>query len=256
MDELSALSTLIDSADGRATPEPVIALGLAVGSPWAGDRLNLKDEPNKSAPSSPDAVIRFVGKVRSQLSAPLPADRGWLGWLRHSGLAMPLEDIQRCPAWVRDPSLADGWLALPPLDGFNGIEGGTIKRDGRLAALHVLASQVGKDVPRDAVEVLTEWFIGERAASWSTVSGTQCAVMVFPPARQGAWYRTFRSLSASEVVKVICGVPVAAAWTRPPLSDVERQALRELDLRRLAIRANFEATHRPGASPPGDLQAS
>lgn len=248
MNELSALATLIAAADGRATPEPVIALAIAVASPWAGDRRDLKDLPSQLAPPLPDTLISFVSKVRPKLGAPLPADTGWLGWLQYSGLAMPLADVKSGPNWIREVALADGWLALPPLGGFNGIDGGTIKRDGRLAALHILASQVGRDVPREAVQVLTEWCIGQRAAEWSTVSAGQCATMTFPPFRKVAWYKTVRSLQASEVVNVICGVPVADHWVRPPLTEAERQALRERDLRKLAARLNYEATHKPRKS--------
>lgn len=259
MDELSALSALVTAADGRATAEPVVALGLALLSPWAGDRLNLKDEPNKSAPASPDVLFRFVGKVRDQLGSPLPPERGWLGWLRHSGLAMPLDDVQRCPAWVRDSALAGGWIALPPLGGFNGLDGGTIKRDGRLAALHILACQVGTDVPRDAVQVLTEWFVGPRAAEWSLASPAQCPTMVFPSYRKAPWRGTFRSLSPSEVVKVLCGVPHAATWAPPALTPGQRAERELMEMRRWATHENAVARREgraPSQTPPPFLQTS
>lgn len=245
--ELSALSALVAAADGHATPEPVIALSIAVASPWAGDRRYILDQPSKLAPSSPDALLRFLEKVRPQLAAPLPSDRDWLGWLRYQGLATPLSELEKVPSWVFDPALADGWLALPPHGPVNDLST-ILTSDGRLALLHVLCSQIGADVPLDAVMTITEWFVGPKAAEWTRAGAEQCAPLRLSTMKNRQWYSTVRSVKPALVLPVVCGSPVAASWTRPAPSAAELQARREAELRRESVRLNFEAAHKPRKS--------
>jgi hypothetical protein len=241
VDELAALSKLVHAAEGRATPEPVIALGISLLSPWAGDRRDIINQPNKSAPSTPDALLRFVRDVRPQLAAPLPTDTGWLGWLRYSGLAKPLAEIERCPAWLRSPDLRDGWLALPPSGGLD-----VLSSDGRISALHVLCSQIRPSVPPlDAALCLLGWFLGNSAAEWSRVMADQCPQMTFPAVRYRDWHRSFRNASPARLLPVITGSPVAADWTRPLPTPAELQAAHDAELRREATRLNREAWHKP-----------
>jgi hypothetical protein len=244
VDELAALSKLVHAAEGRATPEPTIALAIALASPWAGDRRDLKDQPNRSAPSTPDALLRFVRDVRPSLAPSLPADTGWLGWLRYSGLAKPLAEIERCPAWLRSEDLRDGWLALPPQLGPD-----VLSRDGRISALHILCSQVRPaSVPLDAAITLLEWFTGNKAAEWSHSAADQCPAMKFPAVRYRDWHRSFRNVSPAQLLPVITGSPVAANWTRPAPTPAELQAAHQAELRRKATALNAQAWHKPRSS--------
>jgi hypothetical protein len=243
MDELSALSTLVRAAGGRATPEPVIGLAIAVGSPWAGDRRDIRDQPNRSAPSSPDPLLRFLRSVRPELGRALPADTGWLGWLRHSGLAMPLDDVQRSPAWLRDPILTGGWIALPPRGGFQEATD-SVRNDGRIALLHVLCSQIGADVPQEALGTLVAWFVGVSAAEWSRCAADQCPAMELSPLQQRSWYHSFRTLRPADVLPVVAGSPIAASWTRPAPTAAELAAQEERKRLRIAIEINRNAWRR------------
>jgi hypothetical protein len=248
VDELAALSKLVHAAEGRATPEPVIALAIATMSPWAGDRRDIINQPNRSAPSTPDALLRFVRDVRPQLAAPLPTDTGWLGWLRYSGLARPLAEIERGPAWLRSPDLRDGWLALPPQLGPD-----LLSRDGRVACLHVLASAVRPaQPPLDAVLCLLEWFCGPVAATWTHLAADQCPAMKFPAVRYRDWHRSFRNVSPARLLPVITGTPVAADWQRPAPTPAELQAARDAELRRRSAEMNRNAPwRRPRAHASG-----
>jgi hypothetical protein len=244
MDELSALSALVRAADGRATPEPVIGLAIAVISPWAGDRRDIRDQPNKPAPSTADGLISFLRKVRPELGSPLPVETGWLGWLQYSGLATPLADIRTCPAWIRNPALAGGWVALPPLGGFQELTD-TVRNDGRIALLHVLCAQVGLNAPSDAVQVLAEWFVGSTAAEWSHSAAVQCPAMELSRLQQRSWFRSFRAVQPADVVSVVCGSPVAASWARPAPTAAELATRQEREQLRLAIEFNRAAWRKP-----------
>jgi hypothetical protein len=245
--ERAALETLVRSAGGRATIEPVTILGLALLSPWAGDRRDFLDRPNRIAPAHDAGVLLdFLAEVRPHVSGRrMPTDRGFLAWLRYRKLAVPAAELTKVPRWLTDPALSDAWIALPPVAGYRQgpVDTDVIEADGRVAALHMLVAQAanGPDptsVPRDAVTRILEWLVGAHAAQWSSAASDQCERMRFTwqqPAFR-AWFSSVNALPVEPVRQVITrAVPIVPeGWRVPPptaaelAAEQERQRILEL----------------------------
>ena len=152
--ELDALLTLVKAASGRATIEPVVVLGIVLASPWRGERTTVTDRPVRREPGSDRELVEFTTAARPMISdRPMPQDSGMLAWMRHRRLAMPVADVQRAPSWLHGDALAGGWLALPPSGRYTPPEVGPdiIEQDGRVAFLHLLASQIAATAAPTAV---------------------------------------------------------------------------------------------------------
>jgi hypothetical protein len=239
--ERAALLDLVRAAGGRATIEPVTMLGLALLSPWAGDRRDFLDRPNRIAPQTHAAALtEFLAEVGPLLSTRrLPTDAGYLAWLHYMRLAVPVVSLDRVPRWVAELADAqpEAWIALPPTRGYrNQIEADVIEVDGRVAALHLLVAQAANssdptNVPRDAVTTILEWFLGPHAAHWSSAASDQCAAMRFSMqnAGQKAWYSTWTSVPVEPVREVITrAVPIVPeTWRVPPPTPAEVAAEQE-----------------------------
>lgn len=221
MNETAALTALIAAANGKAGAEPVTALAIATISPWSGNRVDIRDRPNRIAPSSERELVAFLSSVQTQLSPkPSPADRGLLGWLRHKRRALPIKEIPSGPSWLTDePLLADGWVSLPPAGRHTlaVVSQDVIAVDARLGFLHLLAQQAGPEAPREAVTVLAEYFAGIRSAGWTDRAAELCPTMVIHPTALWAWTSTVQGLPVDAVVTLLTGPPlVPSDWTVPP----------------------------------------
>src|SRR6476660_1984185 len=203
--ERDALVTLVRAAGGRATIEPVTMLGIALLWPWSGDRRGYIDRPDRVAPQlDARALFAFLDEVRPLLAEQrMPTDRGLLAWLAYRRLAVPVSSLVKVPAWLTDEALSEAWICLPPATCYRQAppEGDVIEVDGRVAALHLLLTQVAGNadpsaVPRDAVTTLLEWFIGPHAVQWSAAAADQCATMRFSLQHGGnrAWFGPFNTV--------------------------------------------------------------
>lgn len=235
--EREALAQLVRSAGGRATIEPTTMLALAVLSPWSGDRRDFLDRPNRIAPQM-DArgLLSFLDEIRPMLSdRRLPTGRGFLAWMRFRGLAVPVGELTKIPSWLTDPTLADGWICLPPAAGYRQAQPDTdvIEVDGRVAALHLLITQAADSaeptgVPRDAVTRILDWFAGPHAAHWSSAAGDQCTRMRLSLQNAGhkAWFQSFDAAPVEPIREIITrAVPlVSESWRKPPPTPAELAA--------------------------------
>jgi hypothetical protein len=250
--ERSSLLTLIEAADGRATWEPVSALAIALMSPWASSRRDFLDRPNRMAPPDTGPLLEFLEQARPLLSpAPLPTSTGFLAWLSHRNLAVPAAALTKSPRWLTSPELAGAWVAVPPVTGYPQAppDEGIIAVDGRLAALHLLLTQVAnnprpQDVPHDAVTTVLGWFVGRYAVPWSDAAADQNQRIRAMMRHYGyrAWALSARSVPVADVERIIArAVPIIpASWAPPPPSADQIR-------RRLSIQeARDQAARRTG----------
>ena len=244
-DEAEALATLLRAAQDPPR-EAVTALAVAVCSPWAGDRLLVRDRPRRTAPDHQEFTRWVAQHLPVTAGAPLPTDRGPLAFGLYHRTVRALDRLTAPPPWLADPALAGGYLARPPRDP-------CLSGDGRLLMLGVLCGAIPSERADDpdvvaAATTLVEWFAGPRAAVLTPGLSAQHPVMRWRDLDQQAWIRTTMPMAGGALAAcqrdALRSVP--PTWTPPPDPARAAQAAEAADNARRAALARQYAAAVPG----------